>query len=643
MPVRSSSPASRFFSSRRSNLSGKLRLGAAAALLGSSCSLVYDLSPDQCGNNSECARFGANFVCEEGICVDRSPSSGGKGGRASGGDGGTGNDTGTGGTMGGRDNASGAGGDGGEDSGGSPATGGTGGTDATGGTSGSAGDGGMGNAPGGCTTHNDCFLEFGESEPWACIDGECQALLNSDCEVVLPFDDTYNALRSTNAIIIGAFSNLNNGIPNPQLENFDLALFEINQETGGLVGSGNKRRQVVAVVCTSAYSAQVELEPRVDHLVETLKAPAILATLGVADQQYVYEHLLDRGADVFMMVPNSSDDDIVSLPDDGLIYHMLAGPDSLSQTYQPLIDMVITHLQNRGLLGTAPDYEEVRIALVTNTGNRFLTDLGDHFEGRVRWNGRDADGNRDASPSAFVSVGTISQPTTAQVTQTVDAILAIKPHIIVSAAGAEMTVSILPLIESRWEDEVGGQSKPFYVLSPSNYGAPVNDDLHGARLRTLGLGWPATLDSDEYKDYKSAYLQRYSKGTNYDLENFYDSVYFLVHGMAAAGAQIRGATIATGMTRITDPSGMTFSVGAKHVASSINFISGDIRRKIDLIGANGRPQWDLGGGRQTPASVWCINQGKAYVPDVLTYDKDGGTLSGTISSQVCFTFPAPAP
>src|SRR5687767_7437073 len=54
-----------------------LLLGSAP-LLG--CSLIYDLSPDQCGTNADCDGFGSNYRCEEGMCVSGSGGSGGSAG-----------------------------------------------------------------------------------------------------------------------------------------------------------------------------------------------------------------------------------------------------------------------------------------------------------------------------------------------------------------------------------------------------------------------------------------------------------------------------------------------------------------------------------------------------------------------------------
>jgi hypothetical protein len=632
----------------------KLRLGAATVVaLATSCSLVHDLSPDQCGKDSECRKFGSNFQCDEGICVDHSPMN--TGGRAGAGSGGKGEDGGRGGSGGsGATGGSGVtGGSGNETSGGSD-TGGSmaGGTGGDGGTSGGAGEGGDGGTGPviECESHDDCFVLHGDGEPWGCIDAQCKALTTAECPAIMPFDDAnYDALRSTDAIIIGAFSRINTALINPQTQNFDLALSQIARETGGIPALGDTHRQVVAVVCGSVYATQRDLLTPVDHLITDLRVPAILATLDTADQQYVFEERA-RDAGVFMMVPNSSDDAIVNLDDGGLVYHMLAGPDSLSVTYQPLIDRTIAHLQNQDKLGAGPDYDDVRIALVTTTDDRFLNDLGGNFEDLVLWNGKSAGDNADAVPATFLSVGTRSEPPDYDQTDVTNAILAFAPHIIVAATDAEMTRNIMPILERKWNEDAARQAQggPFYILSPFNYGGPKNTllrDHPSVRQRLLGINWPATLGSETYEAYKSSYLQAYPGGVNYNLENFYDSVYFLLYGMVAAGPQINGQSIANGMPRITSRTGQPYDVGTDELAEAFDFLAARLTNRINLTGSNGRPEWNAGGGRVAPASVWCIDQGTGssgslYVPDVLVYNEASKMLSGTVPAT-CFTFPAP--
>jgi len=624
MTLRSSRPLLRALNLR--NL-----LGASAAVaLASSCSLAYDLSPDQCSTNSDCAKFGAAFTCNAGLCVDRTPSSGGTtstGGKTS---------------AGGKVNVGGAGGDAGGDSGGAPSSGGM---ESLGGMT---GQGGTTVAPPECATHNDCFEEHGDAEPWACIEQKCVELWSEECPLILPTDDlSFDALRSTDAIIIGAFAET--AVPdNPQVENYDLALGQIAAETGGIPASGAPR-QVVAVVCTSIHDTQAELLKPVDHLIDTLKVPAILAAVGTADQQYIFQNRT-RDADVFMMVPIETDDTVVNLPDKGLIYHMLSGPDMLSETYQPLVNMTITHLQHQGKLGTGPDYQDVRIGLVTADDDRFLTDLGADFEANVNWNGKTAAENADAEPRTFVSVGEKSEPAMQDRTAVADAILGLAPHIVVGAAGNEMTLDIIQGIERKWDDDSARktQGRPFYILSPFNYNgsrSALLGEFPSVRTRLLGLNWPATLQEPAYSAYKSAYQKRYPGRPYFDYENFYDSVYFLLYGMVGAGPQIRGETIAKGMTRITSAGDMAFDVGIAKVGAGFGYLSADVRRKIDLTGANGKPNWDLGGGRATRASVWCLGSDQGtfpFRPDALRFDNETGTLTGALPAD-CFTFPAPAP
>ncbi|HEY3497568.1 MAG TPA: hypothetical protein VGK73_22880 [Polyangiaceae bacterium] len=650
---------------------GKLGIGAIAPILGlvSSCSLVYDLSPDQCGKNSDCDSFGQNYRCEEGLCVYFGPSSGGSSGTdGTGGTGDTGGTESTGATSGsstggssgsggksanggkggsntaGKGGSSGRGGEGG--SGDEPSTGGTAGTGATGGKGGSSGSGGT---PPECETHDDCFELNGEDEPWACIDDQCQALTTEDCPLVLPsyyFD--YENLRSSDAIIVGAFARLDQGGSTPVIENFDLAFEEIALEAGGIPASGDTR-QVVAVLCNSYYEQQTDLLVAVDHLIETLKVPAILATLDTRDQQYVWEERA-RDAGVFLMVPIESDDRMVNLMDDGRVHHMLSGPHDLAITYQPLIDMTISHLQNNGTLGpSGGPFEDARISLVRARDDRFLNDLGVDFRDRVRWNGNLTSGENETNGD-FVTVGTDSEPPQRDdQSLAVDTILSIDPHIVVGATDSEMTASvnggfqsIIELIEERWDDDPARQTqpRPFYILSPFNYGGARNTLLAkypAVRQRLLGIAWPATLDLPAYTQYKQAYLEKYPGGINYNRENIYDAAYFLTYGLVAAGPTIRGQSIADGMIRLTTGS-VEYNVGRSDLADGFTFLSTSLNNEIDLIGSNGKPDWDAGGGRHNPASVWCIDSGSLYVGDVLTYDEQSQMLTGTFP-PTCFTYP----
>jgi hypothetical protein len=650
-------------------LQPKLRFSGLTPLLvlASSCSLVYDLSPDQCGKTADCEHFGANFICEEGICKDRSPATGGSAGDT--GSGGSGNDTGSGGdgatsgaagsgNRGGTGGKAGSGGKGGSGndtgSGGSGNDTGSGGNGNDTGTGGSSGEGGM-PPMSECDTHDECFELKNDGLPYACVTGQCVNLLTDECPYVLPlYDTTYQNLRSDDdAIVIGAFARLDVGGGNAVIENFDLALEQIAVEVGGIPAGGD-HRQIVTVLCGSYYDTQTELIDVVDHLVEDLKVPAILATLDTRDQQYVFEQRT-RAADVFMMVPIESDDNMVDLQDDGLVYHMLSGPHDLAVTYQPLIDRTIGHLQSVGVLGPSAPYEEARIALIRATDDRFLDDLGIDFRDTVRWNGRSAEENEAAVPVAFKSVGSFSEPPTFDQSDYVDAILEIRPHIVVGATDSEMTASasdgsyksIIELIEERWAGVAGTQPRPFYILSPFAYGGPRTTLLTkypDVRTRLLGIGWPATPELQAYQDYVEAYQEKHPSGTNYNLENFFDAAYFLVYGMAAAGPQIRGETIAEGMIRIT--TGTTeYNVGRADLNNAFNFLSSSLSAKVDLIGANGKPDWNAGGARHNPASVWCIqdqNNQWRYLGDVLTYNDQTLLLEGSVPST-CFVFQDPPP
>src|SRR6478752_3888017 len=211
-------------------------------LLASSCTALYDLSSDQCGSNDDCvARFGAGYSCDVGIC---------KSGLSEGGSGGKGNSGGKGGVAGGTSGSD-IGADGGMGDGGTSPSGGT---EPTAGTAGTAGSGPVAE----CASHKDCFGLYDDSEenPRACIQGACVPLLSDDCPVVMPLEDNpsdgnknpWNLLKSTNALILGAFAPFSGDVVQLQANNFNFALWEFTGTTQGIsIENRAKPRQIVTV------------------------------------------------------------------------------------------------------------------------------------------------------------------------------------------------------------------------------------------------------------------------------------------------------------------------------------------------------------------------------------------------------------
>lgn len=608
-------------------LSWSRAIGLLGAVLwiGAACSVLYDLSPDQCERSSECASFGSGYTCEAGIC--KAPPGGGssgKGGASGAGPGGNGGD-------GGaiepecRDHAECEELHGADD----PHT---------------CQDGKCVPLPSECEKHQDCFDLHGDLEPIACVEGRCQLLKSNQCPVVIPTvrSALNESLQSYEAIVLGAYAFVPaTSLVGIQTRNYELVVNDFFREINGI---GSPRRRAVVVVCNYQVEHQTDLLASAGHLIDDLKVPAILGGLPAADLQYVFDEKGQSG-DVFFLAPNYADDTLVNYEDDGLIWHMLSGAEMLGRSYPPLLDLSVTHLLNNGALA---DGEDLRVALVTATDERFLNDLGTSIFQNIRFNGKTAAQNAAGDPPAFVPVATTSIYTDDQAdqTQTINAILELKPHVVIAATANEMFRTIIPEVERRWPEAADSQARPFYLLSPFLYntGSDLRTLLGNStvRRRMVGINWPSAEDRTLYDTYQSRFNQAYPDvaGQSEGRENFYDAAYYLLYALAAARDRTSGGSIRDAMGRLVsgDPVRDSYSIGVG-VSATLATLSPPAKR-IHLIGAMGPPKWDVNSGsREDFGSVFCVGADGRERVDVLRYDEETEELVGAFPST-CFPFPA---
>ena len=595
-------------------------------VLTSGCSLIYNLDPDQCATNGDCvARFGKGQTCELGICKCREASCMGSGG---------------------------AGGSGAE----------TAGTGPVGGMSGGqmGGDAGMGGVPfePECASHKDCFTLYPEDSadnPRACVEGTCVPLLTPECPAVLPTSDNghWNLLKSTNAIILGAFAPLSGTSINTFGRNYDLAVTELAATTQGVYAGSTKRRQVVVVLCNMLYDTQDKLLVPSKHLMEDLKVPGVASALLLQDQSYVWENVA-RDNGVFMMMPVYSDQALIDAQDDGLIWHMLSGANKLSVSYQPLLDETVQHLKALGALGAT---EDLKVAHVKATDEAFLQDTASFIEKNVQFNGQSISANLDAGLYKPVEITSAYKAPSDPQTKAINAILAFGPHVVIGTTVTEMLQFIIPGVEKGWAAQHPAQKRPFYLLGALDYNdgamAPlINADATPSGQkplyqRILGVNWPAAVDQSVYESYQARWKSAYGQRED-GYENFYDAMYYLLYGVAAARAPLTGQQIAAGLLRVTatGPKIPRVDVGpGDDMATYVASLSSSTSSAIELVGAGGPPNWDLYGGRNDPASVWCVNTVGAYKRDQLLYEPSTSTLQPSDmtlpnSDLDCFPFPA---
>jgi hypothetical protein len=566
------------------------------------CSLLRDLNADQCELDTDCTARGGKFadrVCVAGVCVGLSGSA------ASSGSGG--------------------------DSAGTDASGGSGGSGVSGGSAGAG-------VSAECSTNAQCLDK--NSAASACIGGTCVPLLSDDCPVILPLTDDLwmDNLRTTNPIIFGAFATVPTTLVGLQTRNYDLALTELTRSVSGLPGAGGARRELVTVVCRSNFAAQANLDASMAHLVDDLHVPGIISALLAPDLQHAFESKAEA-AHVMMMSPLESDSTLVSLVDNGLVWQMLPGGSSVAATYAPLLDRTVAYLQGSSSLG--PN-EAVRVALVTASDVRFLSDTSDTVTQTVTFNGKSAADNLSDGNFEPVAITSVYTDPNADLTAQIQAVLAFRPHIVIAAAADEFLSKMIPAIESGWaaavaDGESGGasgagdgggsgtQAKPFYLLSAYHYNNPALPPLltsnPSVRTRLVGVNVASAVDQTLYNAYQIAFDTAYPDVAGQrGYENFYDAAYYLIYSAAGAGSvsSLTGDDLARGMGRLL--SGASFGVGRPDIPNALAALQSSSQSTIALSGTDGPPTFDPGTGSKVgPGSVWCVDSSSKQRADVLRY------------------------
>jgi hypothetical protein len=551
----------------RLELLGGLIVGVG---LVSACSLVYDLSDDQCEINADCDALGGDFrgrECRAGVCVPTGNQSGGNGGGGAGGS-------------------------------------------------------------GGCTSTRECLESPDRLGLTACIDGACVQLTNdTTCPVVLPSDEQKleeQLLSGGEPIILGAFAPL---FP-PQLEspvshNYDLAFTEFNNEAGGVPAPGSSRRALVAVVCQTPVGTPIEeLHTSLDHLIGNLKVPGIVATMFPEDLSVAFEYKrTNTQADPFWLSTLESDSTLITTADSGLLWHILPSGEDMGLPVKPLLTRV---LESKEL------EEPARVALLVDRDNRGCVDLSttilDQRDGHgIEFNGDTA---LDQDESTFRSFSTHTADTPSVLSGVVQELLEFQPHVIIAMTGKEFFAQIFDPLENQWNDATSQAPRPFYILSPYQANtSEVSRVLAKFKTRMAGINAAASKDRSVIKAYLDRYKSEFPAELSHDqYENYYDAPYFLMYAAAAAvpnTARLRGQDLADGMKKLIDIGAPQYRIGIDKIGAALQALTNG---SIQLDGTLGPPEFNRDtGARTTLGSVWCAGKTSTQpeVADALRYTESG--------------------
>lgn len=486
--------------------------------------------------------------------------------------------------------------------------------------------------PPGCNSNRECIDTEGfGNEPWACINRDCVRLTTAECPTVLPRTNEgwLEALRDDNPVILAGTGVIGDGnFFDEFLKNYDLALTELNTKVGGI---NQGTRPLVMLGCQALFDSRDQLDSMMTHLTQTVEVPAFIAAMGADDLQYAF---LTYGlpTNTFFMSPLQSDPALASIGDNGLLWHIGPGGDTIARTYAPLLRRTLEHL---AISGT------VRVASVVANGDRFMTDMMTTVSAAPESYGISFN---ELGVIANLAAENYLEITTEDLVNKIPSLVAFKPHVIISAAGGEFFSEVISGVEANW-DAGSGQAKPFYLLSPLNFNdvAGLNQVLSGnagVRTRLAGVNGAAAEDATNYDNYLYRYNRQFGR-TDVGYENLYDAAYYVMYAlgaMATTSPLTSGEDLPRGMRRLIGTSN-PFNVGDQDLPNALAQVASGAT--IQLNGTMGPPNWNDNGTRNLPGSVYCVDGTGNFAPDVLRYrettpdDASSVTLEGDFS---CFDF-----
>lgn len=483
-----------------------------------------------------------------------------------------------------------------------------------------------------CSTNAEC-VRADADEPARCraSDHTCVNLRSALCPVVLQAASA----ADPNAIVFGGFAPINPNTPDQDaiVSAHRLALQELSGDNViGLPGGKNgQRRPLVMLVCSNA---DAEVQAGLDHLIDDVEVPAVIATLKPSALLRGFE--AHRAQDVFFLSPTPVTQPVVIEPDDDLIWNMLGQPGNLAPTYTVLLPRYEAFL--RGVRNLQPS-EHIHVDLVT-TDDAFNSELSDAVEQALTFNGQDSTANAKAGNYRPIQLNTAAP----ELDKIAISIVEDRPDIIVSTANELLTMpgGLLQQIEMEWGDNslkgtaLQRKNRPFYMLSPYNAGdLPATSKLiadfiessePNANQRFIGISIAGPTDTTLQRAYETR-LRKLVKTPYVDTANYYDAIYFLAYAMYGSGdQQLTGSGIARGMKRLL--AGTSFNVGPSPIGDIFNTLAAP-NATINLQSTLGPPSFDPKTGvRPVTGGVFCFDKTGTSLTDVLRYDAAKRDVTG---------------
>jgi ABC-type branched-subunit amino acid transport system substrate-binding protein len=454
-----------------------------------------------------------------------------------------------------------------------------------------------------CVSNLDCP---GDNRICRKSDGVCINLLTAECTSVL------GDAKDDDAVILGATlaltgSNASVGIPEKNA--IDLALLDLRTSANGLppVPGSTKRRPLAVVVCDDAATTEVG-KRSAEHLANTIKVPVILGPTwsGVAVTLLT---TVTIPAQTLVIGTGTTAPDLTSLAKDGLFIRTITSMVGETRAMSSLVADIEARIRKQ-----LPQEPVIKVALL-HKGDSYGKGSAQVMLDTLSFNGRNALAPESQSSFLQANYGDSGNPTASPLKypETVAAVLAQKPHVIVNIGTGEVFANVVGPVEQQWDAAL--PYRPYWVFPHNQFTKATTDflvanDPPGRGLRQRFVGATPGSEDASYQQFKLNYPTVARDGTDpnsFGASNTYDSAYVAAFAIASLGATpVSGRTIAGAIPKLR--SGTRIDVGVNDLNEGLSLVTQG--QSIDLHGVSGPLDFDPATGDVLQEiQVWCIPLG----------------------------------
>ncbi len=444
--------------------------------------------------------------------------------------------------------------------------------------------------PSGCTTNVGCTQKNG-GKPSICnhTSGACAVLETDACRVLAEPGDVEN----DKTIWIGAMFPLTGPKADiaglPSMRAVDLARRDFAQISHGIPrpSASTASRPLAVVMCDDANSAEAPSR----HLVGDLGVPAVI---GFSTSQEV----IDLATAVFvprhvMAIPTMNMSPLITaIPhppgEPRLIFRTAL---SSAQVVVPLGMLLSEVLEPRiRASGVLSRDERVRVAFVRPKNTAGLGFADAVFQ-HLRFNGKGViDNGADFQELSLPEPGL--EPPKAAYGDVIEAILKMRPHVILYVGEDELTRALFEPLEARWPATV----RPYYLSANSLGGREFfvwlgkKGDL---RRRFFDVAAPSNTPANVRftTRYNESYSEKVTPATSPAAP--YDAVYMLAYALAATDDVPTGTSLARAGRRLVPP-GQPIEVGPSRIYEAFAVLQKG--GNLDIEGAGNPMDFDVSTG-----------------------------------------------